>query len=464
MREAPAQGRARLDWSPPHSLPVALALRVDFTAHVAAWSGAHPAVGSVLALPDLHRYVACASGPMELHACLHGRGRRRIEGAELRWAFTEALALGGVAEEIAALLRPCGDIDAEVQLDFHNGRDDYWWVREFPHRLEATSRGLTPTPAIVDDDARVVGRPVAVPLKERELGALRVSQPIGLPTLRGGHIVYLRRGGDVLTRPVLVHGEAAAPSACPLGRAMALEDRQSRDAALALFLDRAARDDGQAERAALAGLIAGLNGLPPATFDVLALLARRPALLARLALEAAEEAVPGVLALADGLPFAWEALPAAAWRGAFAQVGEQLLTALEPAVGDGAPAMAAARMVEARARVAHLLPALRSAFGFPPPHGGLLVEANAFLTRAHHRIHDYARSPFRGAWAERLPAWEFHPGFHRALDAPLAAALAAGGRVALNEAQVRCVKDVARRHPRWFAAGFAAAFEEYGLV
>jgi hypothetical protein len=50
--------------------------------------------------------------------------------------------------------------------------------------------------------------------------------------------------------------------------------------------------------------------------------------------------------------------------------------------------------------------------------------------------------------------------FFRDLDAPVVAALAAKEAVNLNPEHVYCIKDVARRDPRYFREAFAAAFKE----
>lgn len=85
--------------------------------------------------------------------------------------------------------------------------------------------------------------------------------------------------------------------------------------------------------------------------------------------------------------------------------------------------------------------------------------ANAFLNRSEDRIETIA-NPFRPAHSQAIGTWPVGGHFLRALDAPVAAALASMGRIKLDLPQIRCIKEMGRRHPRWFREGFAAALEE----
>ncbi len=85
--------------------------------------------------------------------------------------------------------------------------------------------------------------------------------------------------------------------------------------------------------------------------------------------------------------------------------------------------------------------------------------AQAFLNQVSDRLEERA-SPFRPDPDQFLPQWPFDERFWRPLDAPFAAALAVKGRKLLTPAEVMCVKDVARRHPKWFREGFAAAMRD----
>jgi len=84
----------------------------------------------------------------------------------------------------------------------------------------------------------------------------------------------------------------------------------------------------------------------------------------------------------------------------------------------------------------------------------------AFLNRSTDRISSSLTNPFRPEHRESLPSWPFPEPFWRALDAPIAAAQAAAERSTLSLPQIYCIKDVARRHPRYFREAFAAALLE----
>jgi hypothetical protein len=85
--------------------------------------------------------------------------------------------------------------------------------------------------------------------------------------------------------------------------------------------------------------------------------------------------------------------------------------------------------------------------------------ANAFLNRSSDRLQDRP-NPFRPHHAPHLPVWQFDEQFWRALDAPVAAARHVTGRISLGAAEVACIKDIGRRHPRWFKDAFHAVLKE----
>ena len=109
-------------------------------------------------------------------------------------------------------------------------------------------------------------------------------------------------------------------------------------------------------------------------------------------------------------------------------------------------------------------PELAPLLDLAPQTAKLAEIAQSFVQRAHDRALGFGDSPFRGDMSARLPDWPFMPDFYRALDAPCAAALSAKGLVRLSELQMRCVKDVARRHPRYFLEAYAAFFKELSVV
>jgi hypothetical protein len=86
--------------------------------------------------------------------------------------------------------------------------------------------------------------------------------------------------------------------------------------------------------------------------------------------------------------------------------------------------------------------------------------AQSFLNRSGDRVPDHATSPVRRDF-DCLPDWKVSEHFYRDLDAPVVAALAANEAVHPNAEHIYCIKEVARRDPRYFREAFAAAFKEY---
>jgi hypothetical protein len=416
-----------------------------------------------LSLSGIHRYVARSEGRCELLADLLDRDRRPVAQAVTSWWVDGELPLSTIRDDLAALLRPHADLDAVVKLNFNDGRDNFWFVGEFDHSLERVGRGWTPSRAVVDDEARIVGRALHAPAVERDFGPYGFAEalhhrPFELPTLHGDWIVYLRAGDRALSRPRFVRGNAltSAPNT-PMARAMAIADPDARHAALLALVDEALADPlaGRGTVRATLDLALSLRGLPPSTFDVLRLLPQRPALAASMLMQAAPDEVEPVMRLGEGLPLAWPLVPADCWRPA----EEGQAAYLFAAVPD--QPMLVAEVVGGRRRlIAEREPAIAGLLHQPVERRALSEAANAFLNRSDDRIQS-AANPFRPVRAADLPSWPVDEGFWRALDAPVAAALAAAGRLALASPEIICVKDIARRHPRWFRDGYQAAFSEF---
>ena len=217
---------------------------------------------------------------------------------------------------------------------------------------------------------------------------------------------------------------------------------------------------GSAVVAQVAGLVASLAGLPPSTFDAVSLLQWRPLTLARLAFEAPEQDLRAILRLAEGLPVAWPLVPQACWDQATDWHFASILAALPPGFPDRLEV--AARVIgNRRQAIAAEEPALAVLFGLKADALTLPDAVQLFMQLAHDDASHAGRSPFRPSLTPHLPDWQRFDGlFWRALDAPCAAALAAAGRATLTDDQIRCVKDVARRHPRYFAQAFTARWKE----
>ncbi len=444
-----------------------IGVRVPFPqeATLAFWEGHALAPGSKFTLADLEKIVGRDEGRMELVADLFdGSGLRQ---ACLSWHFDKELPLAAIADDLADLLLPT-HIDASVRLDMHNGINDNWYLRAFGNALEVTWKGLEATPAITDPDARLVGRALGEPEKEEDFGpcSLEAStnhRPITLPEqIAGDWLLYVRSGDRVLTRPLYVSQGPGHAAPTKVGQAMTMP-RNELDATIAALLDSAAVDDaeGAAIIAELNTLTASLAGLPPMVFEVLKALAKRPEVLARMALAAGPEQRNAVLGIARGLPFAWYLIPKAVWDRAG---GAMLTKLLEMLAGLDRSQMFAMEQVGqlTRALIEHE-PLLRTLLD-DGKSVGLRRDINqAFLQRAHQRLDSRAGgSRWRGRPELSLPSDHLAlPDIAlEVLDTPYSAALAARGRWLPGADDVRHIKLVARRFPNFFTDAFGAAFTE----
>ena len=430
--------------------PVRLEKRLHQMAHLRDWRSGRLPANRCIALADLHRYVAWCDGHARLLAQLRNGSNHRVEAAELRWSFEDELPLNIIRDDLASLLRPLGDLDARIELSFE-GAQGSWYVVEF---------APDPNAVPADELAHWAGRPLHDPTLERDFGALdpTSSAPFALPDAEGVWLTYLRRGERVLTRPRLISGAPLpSPSASPLARAMAIANHAARQSALAEVCDAAVRNDaaGRALRREIAVLAATLRGLPPATFDVLALLSAHPLLAVRLLFAAGEDDLPALLDLESGLPLAWCLIPCRHWDEAANLEFDALESALRGHVAD-AVSPAGQAVASGRARIAASAPLLRPLLNLPAPKVTLKDAMQNFLHSEHDRTDYFASDLFRHSLNEKLPKLAFDEAYWRALDAPCAAALAAREEAALDDAQRRGVKDIARRFPRYFQDAFSA--------
>lgn len=441
--------------------PAQIAVVLPQRAWIHEWHQGPAARNSVISLAMLHRYVARSDGHCDLVADLMDRDGRLLNQGRATWIIEGELALAAIRDDIAALLRPLGDIRARVRLDFNDGHNNYWYVSEFENELRSEVGGYVPTSAIADDAVRIIGRSLSDPAAApRDFGAysLITHRPIELPQLQGDWLVYLRSDDRVLSCPHLHRGEPLSEtSASPLGQAMAVSNRVGRLKALNTLCDQilTSPQEMRGTLRDILDLILSLDGLPPATFDILGLLPERPEVAALILFVARQSEVEAVMRLSDGLPFAWSLIPRAAWDRAACVQAEAMFAALPDAV-----AIVGEEIGTRRQQIATLDPALRPLLNLSCDVLPLRKAANDFLNRSHDQIKQVAHSPFRPEHEAALPAWAMSASFWRALDAPAAAALSVQGRITLNPALVRCIKDVARAHPVWFEQGFAAALHK----
>lgn len=449
------------------SSPLCLEAWLPHRAWLCNWDGhALPDRGRI-ALTDLYRLVARAEGRCELTAQLLDHQNRRVPQADMRWTFERELPLTTLAADLTALLRPLGDIDARVELSFNEAYQICWYVCEFDISLSVEPRGIVPTKAIADTSAEVIGRPLHEPQFEQSFGQYGLAadinhRPIAIPPLEGTWLIYLKINDRVLTRPHRqVGGPLRSKPSAMLGEAMSISDRLQRTAALEA-VGQVAEGQDEISNDVLRSIVAlatSLGGLPPSTFDVFQLVALQPLLAVRLLFEASEQELPTLLALEAGLPFAWPLIPIRYWERAAQLRFETLLAALPETISDRM-ALAASAIAGVRARIAALDSTLAPLLNQPRPDVSLADAAQAFMHRAHDRAEVFTLSPFRPQLTSHLPEWVFNQSYWRAMDAPCAAARAAREEVSLNPAQIRCVKDIARRHPRYFMDAYAAVLKE----
>lgn len=430
---------------------------------IATWTGVPLPSRENLSHSAINRFVAMADGREELSGVLLDRDDRAVPGVMAHWQFENELPLSTIADDMAVLLHALGDIGAKVKLSFTHGSNDVWFLTPYECRLVHQLERWVPDRVLHDRHARVVGRSPRAPAREVDLGPYepdgsKAPAPIQLPTLAGDWVVYLRAGERVLSTPRVIRGELPAEEAdTPLAHAMMITDRAMRMERLGQLCDEmlsAPAGECRTFVQSVMEIALSLDGLSSSTFDILTLLPSRPRLATRMLFQASEEQLPKLYRLSDCLPFAWEIVPAAAWSDGGREEMEHLLRLVPNSDAYVMPIIS-----QRVRRISNDFPALKPVLGAASSYPGLNAVANAFVTRADGRI-DTDPSPFRPAFAEALPAWNVPERYWRALDAPVAAAWAAKGRLTLTPAQIACVKSVSRRHPRWFHDGFVAAFSD----
>ena len=450
----------------PDAPPLDVATDCPCAASIARWDGRVLAAGSRIALGELTGLVAVNAGRVQMSGELVDRGRRV---AAMTWEVVDELPLASVAPDLASLLLPTS-IDAEVRIEMHDGQGRQWRVRPFAVELAREGAGVVASKGIVAPDAALVGRALVRPHEEVPFGHYSLltdanHRPAPIPAgLAGDWLLYLRAGAVVLSRPLLHRGESDAEPFTALGHAMAKPQGSVLAGSLNALLDAATRpgEEGAAIVAELLALICSLRGLPPKTFQVLDLLASRPQLLARLALAATPDQRDAVLALSDGLPFAWCAVPRAGWDAARGELFASTLAALA-VLGDDAPRFAKEAVDIACARVIAGEPLLAPVLGEAAP-DPLATVAMAFMNRgAVDRVPRGDPQRYRRSLAgDRLPAHfvRFDERVLDTLDAPCAAALAVLDQWVPRADDVRHLKTVARSFPTYFADAFAASLQE----
>jgi hypothetical protein len=424
-------------------------------AWISHWTEGPAPATSQISLSSLNRYVARAPGKCVLLAELRdGNGQPMAQG-QASWPFDDELPLTSIFDDVAALVRSSGELDAQARLSFIGGQEHtYWSVTEFGRGPD----GLAAVVSVSDESARVMGRDLGAPAVEHDFGPASAEATSALPPLMGTWLVYLRANDRVLSRPRLLPGEPAPlPQNSLLARAMIIRDRDARRLALDQLIQDVVADPASAGSRQvvreIAELAQSLNGLPPSTFEVFSRLRSYPLLGPLLMFSVADREVDALLRLADGLNLAWPLVPRACWESAAETEGQRLWRLLPDQLADIAGAISGQRKA-----IAANDPILAPLFNLPTEVRTVLEAANMFLNAWGDRIRNDAPNPFRPKFAASLPAWPYGEAYWRALDAPIVAAKVAGGEFGdIGIEGVMCVKDVARSHPQYFAQAYAAA-------
>ena len=446
---------------------------------IAHWNGTILPPGSEITPAELAELVAFGEGKLTLCCELKNTESGYLAHHTLG---ERELGLRPLADRVRSDLASAG-IDAWVALSIGDGAPP-WRIKLFDREVRCADGAASVLKSgLADDTLILAGRSVAVPCKEHRLAAIsledlknRRSIPL-LENMTGAWWVYLRSGRAVRSRPSIVScvgtaepvGDGLAATvviAAPSARLAAIVERMN---AIAAEADGAAEDIGW-----LSNLIGSLDGLPASTFDVLAALSDEPVVLARLLMSADDAAQGGIWRLEAELPFLWAALPLTAWSAAANALGRSVMSPLLAAGWELALAAPLGKQVidSAATRTGNLDPVIGAMLAA----AGLLQKPSA-IPSIHDAAQGYVRRTFdRGDMAiglpkqtsvfrtpeldPHLPGWiktTFDLMHLEALDAPLAAAVAAKTGMKLTRTQLRRCKEAMVADPVYFAEGITAA-------
>jgi hypothetical protein len=180
----------------------------------------------------------------------------------------------------------------------------------------------------------------------------------------------------------------------------------------------------------------------------------RPMLGCLMLFQALPAELDTLMRLSEGLPLAWTLIPENCWEDAARAQAEYLFTKVPDRMD-----LVAQMISDRRKEIAEIDPALTIQLGLKGEFRRVSELANEFINRSDDRISNIA-SPFRPKHQAALPAWVVGEHFWRALDAPIAAAKSVRGQIDLAAPDVTCIKDISRKHPRWFQEAFIATLKE----
>jgi hypothetical protein len=445
---------------------------------IAHWNGKIVPPGTEITPAELAELVAFGESRFTL--CCELKNAERGYSAHYTLGERE-LGLRPLADRVRSDLASAG-IDAWVALSIGDGAPP-WRIKLFDREIRcADGTASIVKPGLEKEPLILTGRSVATPCEEHRLAGIGLEdalnrRSIPLPaSMTGAWWVYLRSDRTVRSRPSIVPCVGATvPVGDGLAATVVIPAQLARQAAIVERLNAIAADaDGAVEDVSwLNRLIGSLDGLPASTFDVLAALPDVPVVLARLLLSAEDAAQGGIWRLEAELPFMWAALPLAAWSTAADALGSSVLSPLLAAGWELARAAQMGKQVidSATVRTGNLDPVIGAALAA----AGLLPKLSS-IPSIRDAAQGYVRRTFdRGDMAigppkqtslfrtpeldQRLPG-SFKTTFDlmhlEALDAPIAAAVAAKAGIKLTRAQLRRCKEAMVADPVYFAEGITA--------
>jgi len=445
---------------------------------IAHWDGKIVPPGSEITPAELAELVAFGESRFTLCCALKNAERDYPDHYTLG---ERELGLRPLADRVRSDLASAG-IDAWVALSIGDGAPP-WRIKLFDREVRCAAGAVSIVKLGLEQESLVlVGRSLATPCQEHRLAEISLEdalnrRSIPLPaSMTGAWLVYLRSDRTVRSRPSIV--PCAGPTK-PVGNGLAatvvISDSWARRSAIVERLKAITVDaDGAAEDINwLHRLIGSLDGVPASTFDVLTALPDAPVVLARLLLAADEAAQGDIWRLEAELPFLWAALPLAAWSAAADALGRSVLSPLLAAGWELVRAAPMGKQVidSAAARTGNLDPVVGATLAA----AGLLAKPSS-IPSIRDAAQGYVRRTFdRGDMAigppkqtslfrtleldPHLPS-VFQSTFDlmhlEALDAPIAAAVAAKTGIRLTRAQLRRCKEAMVADPIYFAEGIAA--------
>lgn len=245
--------------------------------------------------------------------------------------------------EIDRLLAANELLDAWVEASLCAGPDDLFKLRlsRYLCPLERQDPDVALTPkglARIDPEAlaglSVLALRLEVPAEEAVLLTPRVSGGVATGAWTfvtperepGSWLIHSGSMASERVRPTLWTIPGENPAASPLTRALALEDRVARSAALDAVIAGLAEDFGEPCWLELERLAGHLGHLPLGSFDLWRRLVHSPAAMVALALRLHTDLSPAFVArIAQELPFTWELIPFPVWVAGAQRLRQQCI-------------------------------------------------------------------------------------------------------------------------------------------